>query len=201
MTDVVLTQNDMCTLDLTLPGVDAPNDAADAKILEAIPLTAATYCEAGETLEYDGDYGVPANEWGVLSLSLSQNYSYEGAAHPDGFVKGHNFDIATGDELALETVVNAAGIDKLQAACVARLTDPDELAYEEAQAQDSCTLSIHGFEGEGGGNFQIEKTGLRLYLELSHAEAAVALEGVTVSWTDLGADVISPLVQTFVSKQ
>lgn len=200
VTDVVLQQEGTCELDLTLPGVDTPTDEADSKILQAIPITAPDYCEDGEEMTVSGGYTLAANEWGILSIALSESYYFEGAAHPANGIAGHNFDIATGDSLVLEAVLNAAGIEQLRAACVQKLTDP-EVEYTAEDAADACALSIDGYEGEGGGNFQIEKTGLRLYLEMPHALFPIAAEGAAVTWADLGSNVISPLVQRFVSKQ
>lgn len=197
VTDLELQQDGDCTLNLTLPQVDTPSDAADAKIRAAIPVTVADYCEAGEQMEYDGGYEVLVNEWGILSIAVTQSVYYEGAAHPSHSIVGHNFDIATGDSLGLKTILNDAGLDSLRGECVAKLVDTGD--YEPAYALEECNLSIDGFEGEGGGNIQIEKTGLRLYLGVN--DPVLATDGALAPWSELADNVISPLVRNFVSKQ
>lgn len=177
-----------CSVDLELPLVDAPSDTAETLIRESFPTTVADYCEHAVE-SYTGRYTVATNAWGVLSIALQQKEKSQLGATPRPLDSWHNFDIATGDSIVFETMLDAAGVDLARAKCVSTMPLSPGLTQEEID--EMCSAAIQE------NRFHIEAAGLQILAPFRDGANIPA----RLSWAELGASVILPVVQNFASKQ
>jgi hypothetical protein len=207
-TKAINTKTNNCTLDLKVPTVSIPtNKAAETAINKALEPLATSPCDEGAGGDVESTFEVTANAGGLLSIRVSGDSFFQGAAHPNGSVQTFNFDVKNGGkQLKLSDVLTAAGSAKELAQCIKTLdaansddgTTVDEAGVgaptnEGSESADDCKLSL---TSDADPQFPTDpswvatKDGLEIEAGVSHA--AGDFMSSTVAWKDLGTDGLTP---------
>lgn len=205
-TKTLSSKTDKCTLDVKAPTVSIPtNKTAEAAINKVLEELQKSPCDEGDGVDAESSFEVTANDGRLLSIRVTGDSFFEGAAHPNGFAETFNFDVENGGkQLKLSDVLTAAGTTKTLAACTKSI---DQQLGDDMGNVDEAGVGAPTAEGSEGADdcrititpdpqFHFEtpwlatKDGLEIEVGVPHAAGDVM--PATVAWKDLGTDGLTP---------
>jgi hypothetical protein len=177
------------------PTVSIPSDKTMEAAINAVLAPIADVkgaCEEGLSFS-ETDFEVTANGSGLLSITVSGDSMFTGAAHPLAGMGTFNFDLTNGGKIInLGDVVTADGTAKQVAACVAEARaieqknnpDPGNPTGEGSLAEGECaSAAVFDAQNKIQPDWVATATGIELVSGTDHADGDFITS--SVAWKDL----------------
>lgn len=147
-------------------------------------------CTTGEKVLFESVMSVTHNGKGFLSIAQGGSVALEGAAHESAILLGFNFDLRTGERLAIKDLLTSNGITQAVAACnadmkaSARDVGMDDFSYEE-----ECSSALK--EQNGPATFTFSDEGIRVHPSMARSAFILEAVGATIPWSAIDRSLTS----------